>query len=295
MTATDKAAEVVADMADDVAEQASDVAELARGADSGRLGLAFGALLLGAGIGGGVTFLLTRRKLELKYQQVAEEEIASMREHYLARTQALEGEAAKSELAEIIAEKGYTAPDAPAEGPPMAVQPPEAVTDAADDSEMAEDDVEGANGVKSRNVFRDQAARGPVAPDEWDWEAERSRRKDDVPYVIHRDERYEAEGYSTESLTYYEQDDVVCNDRDEIMDPATRDTLLGEDNLSKFGHGSGDPAIVYIQNDELEIVYEVVRSPNSYAEEVHGLSHGVSYGGNVERMRQRERDAVEED
>ena len=73
-----------------------------------------------------------------------------------------------------------------------------------------------------------------------------------------------------------------------------RNALLGEERWSRFGHGSNDAAIVYIRNDQVEIIYEVVRSPISYAEEVHGFSHDDAYRGNLERMRARERDERED-
>ena len=50
------------------------------------------------------------------------------------------------------------------------------------------------------------------------------------------------------------------------------------------------PVDTVAYNDELQIVYEVVKSPNSYAEEVHGFSHDDAYRGNLERMHKRERD-----
>jgi hypothetical protein len=103
------------------------------------------------------------------------------------------------------------------------------------------------------------------------------------------------EGYDHVTLTYYEVDDVLCNERDEIVDPdRDRENLVGERNLNLFGHGSNDASIVYIRNDKLEIVFEVVKSPNSFAEEVHGFRHEDWDRGNVERMRARERDAPEE-
>jgi hypothetical protein len=293
MTATDTTVEAVEAVVDAVP------------AVGGRgLGFAVGALLLGAGIGGGVGYLLARRRLETKYSLIAEEQIAEMREHYAAKTRALESESRKRPVEEIVRERGYTSPDKDRTKPPMAVQPPDSVVasedeaagePADDDSEMAADDVEGPNGVRQpepevRNVFRDN--RPP--PDEWDYAEERKRRSPDVPYVIHYDERHEMDGYDDMTLTYYESDDVLCNERDEIVDPAQRNLMIGEDNLNKFGHGSNDKDIVFVRNDQLEIVFQIIKSPNSYAEEVHGFSHDSGYGGNVQRMRLRERDEPEE-
>lgn len=279
MTATDKAAEIVADVAEEVSDQALNVAEAARDAPGRGLGLAFGALFLGAGIGGGLAYLLARRRLEVKYNQIAEDEIAGMRQHYQAKITAAEATAVKLEpVKKIVAERGYAAPSD--EGPPMAVQPP-AVAEIEEEPSEPEPVV--------HNVFRDAKVK-----DEWDYHEERRKRSPDVPYVIHYDERHEIDGYSEVTLTYYEGDDVLCNERDDVVDPDERDRLVGEENLSKFGHGSNDAVIVFVRNDALEIVYEIVKSPNSYAEEVHGFTHGSFDRGNLERMRARERDDDED-
>lgn len=234
-------------------------------------------------------------RAERKYSQIADDEIAEMREHYQAKGRALEADKGKGDLESIVKERGYSPPQ-PEESvsPPMAVQPPSSViveeskpNPPPDDSAMAETDVEGPNGVKVRNIFRDRQET-PSLPT-WDEHAERRRRSSDRPYVIHRDERHEMEGYSEVSLTYYAKDDVLCDETDEIMDPARRDDAVGEANLDRFGHGSGEPEIVYIRNDNLEIMYEIVRSPNSYAEEVHGFQHESWARDNLEKMRSRER------
>jgi hypothetical protein len=269
-----------------------------------------GAFLIGAGIGGGVGYLLAVKRLETKYREIAEAEIGEMREHYIAKARAAESAAQKRPVEEIVKAKGYASPDANASKPPMAVQPPQSVMESEDeaagepddDSEMAADDVEGPNGVRSpdipvapaapevRNIFEDH---GPPE-DEWDWHEERRRRSPDIPYVIHYDERNEFEHYDDMTLTYYEKDDVVCDERDTVIDPDRRNAMFGEANLDKFGHGSNAAEIVYVRNDRLEMIFEIIKSPNSYAEEVHGLSHEGYDRGNLERMRRRERDEPEE-
>lgn len=271
--------------------------------------LALGALLLGAGIGGGVGYILANRRLRTKYAEIADAEIEMMRKHYIAKGVAVEAAQGKGNLSEIVKEKGYTSPEPTmSASPPMAVQPPsrviiaedEAAGESPDDSAMAEDDVEGPNGVKviERNVFRDrQRERERHVRHEWNAAEERKRRSPDRPYVIHQDERYDLEGYSEVSYTYYAEDDVLCDERDEPVDPEIRDNLIGEENLERFGHGCDDPMIVHIRNDNLEIVYEIIKSPNSFSVEVHGMEppdrgirHDSGSGYNVERMRRRERD-----
>lgn len=270
----------VADAAEVVVETNQDVADIIRDAPSRGFGLAFGALLLGAGIGGGVAYLFTRRYLETKYNDLAENEISDMRRHFQAKIKAAEQTATKlAPVKDIVTERGYAQP--PIDGPPMAVQPPA----------KGVGDEEAEKPPEVVNVFHTYKT---DEEDVWDEHDERRRRSPDAPYVIHYDERYDIQDYSDMSLTYYEGDDVLCNERDEVIAGDDRERQVGEANLSKFGHGSNDPAIVYVRNDALEIMYEIVRSPNSFAEEVHGFSHGAYDHGNLERMRARERDGDEE-
>lgn len=257
-------------------------------------------VVAGAAAGGLVAWKISYLKAKKDANQRADDEIAEMREHYLAKGRAMEAQAGKGDLDQIVKDRGYVSPEPDTSAsPPMAVQPPKSVVDSdddekpPDDSEMGENSVEGPNGVKARgeeavrNIFQQ---REQVVPHEWDRDRELRRRSPDFPYVVHHDERHELEGYSDVSYTYYAADDVLCDERDEVIDPARRDELVGEANLDRFGHGSGDPMIVFIRNDNLEILYEIIKSPNSFAEEVHGFTHNSWDRGNLEKMRRKERD-----
>jgi hypothetical protein len=240
--------------------------ELGRQAGRGLVRVGFLTGFSGLVIGSAVSYFMTRRYLETKYNQIAEDEIAEMREHYRSKTVALENTVGKDDLEEIVREKGYAFP--PSTEPPMAVSAPTAVVEAA--AEFLEEDPSEEVLVEppqNRNVFEEARV-----VDNWDYNKEKARRSPVKPYIIHYDERH-ARDYDEATLTYYEVDDVLCNEIDEVIAGLDRDRLVGEDNLEKFGHGSNDAHIVYIRHDKLELQYEVVRSPNSYAEEVHGFEH----------------------
>ena len=277
--AVETAQEVVADIAEEVAEQAIDFAEFARQMSKVKIQYGLLGVAIGATAGALAGFVIAYRKAETKYSQIADAEVAEMREHYRAKGVALEAEYAKKPVEEIVKDRGYSSPDARTHiRPPMAVQPP---ADVAEDEKVEKDE------PKTKNIFEEAQV-----THEWDWHEERRKRSPDIPYVIHQDELHEME-YTEATLTYYEGDDVLCTDRDEPLDEADRERLIGEANLNRFGHGSGDASVVYVRNDQLELVYEVVKSPNHFAEEVHGFSHESYDRGNLERMRARERDDPE--
>lgn len=286
---TEKAIDATADMAAEVAQQAEAVEQFVRSMNKVKVQFGLLGAAAGATAGSIIAFVIAYRKAEAKYREVANTEIEEMRQHYQNKALALDAKIQKEDLESIVTERGYAAPTT---GPPMAVQPPAGVAEREDDvageppddSEMAEEPE-----PEVRNVFEEARV-----DHEWDYHRERRLRSPDVPYVIHYDERKELD-YQEVTLTYYEGDDVLCTERDEVVDPDKRNELIGERSLSRFGHGSNDASIVYVRNDQLELVYEVVKSPNSYAEEVHGFSHDAYFRGNVERMRARERDEPDED
>jgi hypothetical protein len=264
------------DASEEILEGAEEVMEGVTQMARGFSGLALsGAFLLGVGAGGAAAYFLTKRMLEEKYRQIADDEIDEMREHYHAKVVASES---KGSLEEIVRERGYAAEPEPTQ-PPMAVTPPAAVVEAAEEDEEDDEEHEifvapetavSPEVVNAFDKYGDDVVRSEDG-DVWDWHKERRNRSPNRPYVIHIDEREEYDTYDGVTYTYYEEDDVLCNERDEVVGKDERDTLVGEANLNKFGHGSDDPTVVYVRNDRLEMIMEICQSPNSYAEEVHGF------------------------
>ena len=94
------------------------------------------------------------------------------------------------------------------------------------------------------------------------------------PYMISIDD-FDAgypERYNTESLTYYAVDDILANDKDEMINDV--ESLRGADALDHFGAEaaelSGDSETMYIRNEKLHCDYEVTRIHQSYHQVVLG-------------------------
>lgn len=81
------------------------------------------------------------------------------------------------------------------------------------------------------------------------------------PYVIAPEESWEQD-YPTISLTYYEGDGVLTDDHDRLIKNV--DELVGEDFASHFGEYEDDS--VFIRNDKLKVYYEILRDYGSYSE-----------------------------
>lgn len=127
----------------------------------------------------------------------------------------------------------------------------------------------------------------PEADEGWDYEEELEIRLElaGEPYIIHLDEFMENEHeHNQECLTYYAGDNTLADERDEAIPHA--DPIVGEGNLQRFGHGSGDPRVVLIRNERLSMDYEVSLADGKYAHEVMGLEH--SDGGARAAQRRKE-------
>lgn len=211
-----------------------------------RVKVSYAALGAAAGLAAGAMagFYFAWKKAEKvilnEVNQQVEAEVMAMREHFLAREQArLANE--KPDLAEKVQELGY-APTGEGEE------------------------------VEIDNAF-DHDEPQPEPADPWNQQLEMQNRGAVHPYVIHKDE-FDANEDDQEqvTLTYFSGDDVLSDERDTVM--AEPDAIVGLDNLQKFGHGSGDPNVVYIRNPRLEVDYEVIRSEGTFAQEVHGFADG---------------------
>lgn len=103
--------------------------------------------------------------------------------------------------------------------------------------------------------------------EDWNYEEELKKRTEEEPYVLHKDEFWaEEKDYIQTTLTFYEGDRIMV-DEDNVP-VYNHETVTGP---LKFGHGSGDPNVVYIRNDKRHAEYEVLRDTGLYSSEVLGL------------------------
>lgn len=81
------------------------------------------------------------------------------------------------------------------------------------------------------------------------------------PYVIPPEETWEQD-YPTISLTFYEKDRVLTDEKDKIIKNSSE--LVGDDFASHFGEYEDD--CVYVRNDNLGVYYEILRDESAYSE-----------------------------
>ena len=86
--------------------------------------------------------------------------------------------------------------------------------------------------------------------------------KDDKPYVISPEE-FDENGYKTKTLFYY-NDDVVTDDRGKVLSEESVEKLIGKESLSTFGQYESDS--VFVRNDNLMTDYEILADERNYHE-----------------------------
>lgn len=209
--------------------------------------IAFGSVVVSFAAGAGAGYFLTKRHFET----MIDDEVATFKADYAAQQDALKNSlvvAAKNE-----ALKNEEVPKLVAEN--LVKELHYASTAIPDEN---------------KNVVTRVFDNAPAVPD-WDEEAEEAFRLENSVFIITRDEFYlNATDFAQEQLTYYEEDDTLCNSRDDVITDVV--PMVGVDCLNKFGYGSEDENTVYVRNENFNADYEIVRTNGKYSEIVLGLS-----------------------
>lgn len=228
-------------------------------------------------VGGGISHILTKKKLSTKYEEMLNHEIDEARRFYaLANKTDDAGRPLKPQDVfqglQVDAETKRAMVDYQSKGghgtvPKIVAEPP-----VATEEELAEGTwIQSADGTEmvQENIFM---GREPIE-DDWDLVTEITNRTPAKPYIISHDEYYEAESeYEQDELTFFAGDGILADTQQvEVEDP---ESTVGIAHLAMFGHGSKDANIVYVRNDRLRCDFEVTKSPGKYAHEVMGLEAG---------------------
>lgn len=216
----------------------------------------------GLAVGSVTTYFLTRRA----FRQLADAEIENVKEHY----RLIREKENLIPLDDALRMTKYVQTSEDPENPVLTEE-----DENGEPVESVEDTVERGR-VLVQNVFSqttieltedEEAAAVPAQ-----FTPKRSATE---PYVISADEfmdDIEEEGveYERVSLTYFEDDNTLIDERESIVTDV--ETTVGFANLGKFGVGTTDKHMVHIRNDFRRILFEVARDERSYTEVVQGIS-----------------------
>jgi hypothetical protein len=233
------------------------------------------SMAAGAGLGY-LGYRLMKKRLEKQYEERMEIQLEEMRNFYLKRnktgkyaTPETAAEALRGDDAVVAMDEYQNGKRTKDKAEPRRPVEYNKIKTSDEAREEMRDHVVQIEETVERNVFVDGQ---PIVDDEWDMEAEEASRDRSAPYVISHDEFMANEfEHPQNSLTYYEGDEILADEQDNAIQDS--DTLVGDLNLTRFGHGSRDPNVVYVRNELMEVEFEITRSPGKFAEEVMGLRH----------------------
>lgn len=174
----------------------------------------------GAAIGSAVTW----NALKTKYEQIANEEIESVKRHY------------KMKEAGEQAVKGF------------------------EDGVKSVKETTSAVGEEIKDEYESYAKRYLSDQDEKpEQKVKKEEEKVEKPYVISPDEFGEIDEYETISLTLY-SDGVLADDQGNAIDDV--EETVGKDSLNHFGEYEEDS--VFVRNDERRCDYEILADDLTY-------------------------------
>ena len=237
-----------------------------------------GSSVLSLGLGAAAGYVFAQRRLEEKFAAIATKEIAEAKRFYGMLNKKAEFATPESAveslgLVDEAAEHVGKATDAVkalrkyrGDDGIMATVLKEAAPHVEDEHDNPTTEIDEDLDENGNFIIPDEVEENPFK-----YEEEIKHRTSEFPYVISREEFFENDGDNEQvSITYYAGDDVLVDERDEPIPDA--DSTVGDENLLRFGEGSGDRHIVYIRNETLNLDFEVAMSVNKYTEEVLGLT-----------------------
>ncbi len=221
-----------------------------------------GVAVVALGVGGYLGYRYGVKRTALKYEEIMEREIHQAKVFYKRLAKEGEYETPESAVDALVPEEVVEAISSyQGKGRDRTV-PYNKITHVPPPPVVAVESVE----VTTNNVFTASGA----DPRDWDYNVEIASRDTTKPYVISFEEFNEnEEGHEQATLAYFSSDDTLVDEKDQPID--NTEYTVGDDNLSRFGHGSNDRNVVYVRNERLGMDFEVVRSNGSYSQSVLGI------------------------
>ena len=201
----------------------------------------FGAIIFTAGaiIGS----LVTWKVIKTKYEDIAQEEINSVKEEYTRLMVSM-----KKKLNDSVTYKDDNNED--------------------DRSEKDTDNIDDSIMTNYNEIIKSYRSSDDEENTQNEKEGEEKEEDNDgvsymeAPYVISPDDFGSIPGYNVEPLDYF-ADGILADGWGVELDIAE---TIGEDAINHFGDYDDD--VVYVRNEQTKLEYEVTRDPRTYAEAV---------------------------
>lgn len=203
-------------------------------------------------LGAAVGVLGTYKIFKTKYEQIAQEEIDSVKETF-----------AKHNESQTFINEGEVG------GDPTSIQEIYATTEETFGDQTGKKNMiyRKPNPKRHKAYNKELIKVNTVTPEQIE------ERDPEIPYVITLEEWEEIsedKTYEKLELSYFAEDDTLCDDHEEMLPESAM--LLGYDFVEHFGNGSDDPCTVFIRNEKMGCDFEVTWNSGSYQEIVLGVT-----------------------
>ena len=201
----------------------------------------FGTILFTAGAV--IGSLVTWKVVKTKYEDIAQEEIDSVKEEYTRLMVSM-----KKKLNDSVTYKDDNNED--------------------DESEKNTDNIDDSIMTNYNEIVKSYRSSDEEENNQNEKEGEEKEEDNDgvsymeAPYVISPDDFGSIPGYNVEPLDYF-ADGILADGWGVELDIAE---TIGEDAVNHFGDYDDD--VVYVRNEQTKLEYEVTRDPRTYAEAV---------------------------
>lgn len=216
------------------------------------------ALILGGAlVGSATTYLVVRKTLELKYRDIAEEEIASVKESY-----------------DLLYSKDQS-PREKFEQMKDKIEELESYADLLDESGYFKEEVldEAEEGPSPKKMGTPDGRPDPetVVRDILEDRTDPPRYEDgETPYVITVEEfMSDRDDHEKITVSYYEYDNTAASEDDSIIH--NHEGSLGPDFVKYIGWKAAGQNTVYVRNEKISADFEILVHPGSYQEDVLGI------------------------
>lgn len=201
----------------------------------------FGTILFTAGAV--IGSLVTWKVIKTKYEDIAQEEINSVKEEYTRLMVSM-----KKKLNDSVTYKDDNNED--------------------DRSEKDTDNIDDSIMTNYNEIVKSYCSSDEEEDNQNEKEGEEKEEDNDgvsymeAPYVISPDDFGSVPGYNAEPLDYF-ADGILADGWGVELDIAE---TIGEDVINYFGDYDDD--VVYVRNEQTKLEYEITRDPRTYAEAV---------------------------
>lgn len=202
----------------------------------------------------------------------------------------------EAETHQLIEDLGYsntpvddgrqTDDDTTGEGDPVSEESSQSIFDKQVSEDEVGEEIEGPQGQRSKSGKKKVIVTGNNEP-AIDPRLRDYVRRPGEPYVISQADMFNTETeWEKPTLSYYEGDDTLVDERNSILDETHRQRYVGDRHLSMFGVLSEDENIVYVRSPQISTDFEILLEPGKYSVRVLGEpDYEAAQKQRVRRMR----------